>query len=81
VPPVIIKGQSHAKLPKELWDRTKQMEERKRTMTSRSRQFNTGKQERSYLTRTKSPPSPSQVCGKGKGKECMRSPPKYLSRR
>jgi len=33
VPPVVIKGQSYTKLPEELWDRTKQMEECERTMT------------------------------------------------
>ena len=50
-------------------------------MTSRSHQFNIGKQEQSYLTKTKSPSSPSQVRSKGKGKEYMRSPPKYLSQK
>ena len=64
-------------MPKELWDRTKQMEERERAIISKSRQFNTGKQEQSYSTRTKSPPSPSRVRGKGKGKERIRSLPKY----
>jgi hypothetical protein len=33
VPFVITEGQSHAKLPEELWDKTKQMERYKRTMS------------------------------------------------
>jgi len=41
VPPVIVKGQSYAKLPKELWDRTKQVEEHKRAISSKSRQSDT----------------------------------------
>ena len=44
-------------MPKELWDRTKQIEEYERAITSKSRQFNIGEREQSYLTRTKSPPS------------------------
>ena len=59
MPPIIIEGQSHAELPKELWDRTKQIEERKRAIASESHQFNTGEQGQSYSARTKSPPSPS----------------------
>ena len=57
------------------------MEEHKRAMVSKGRQFKTAEQERSYLTRTKSPSSLSWVYSKGKGKERMRSPPKYLFRR
>ena len=37
VPPIIIEGQSYTKLPKELWDRTKQIEEREKTIISKSR--------------------------------------------
>jgi len=36
VPFIIIKGQSYAKLPKELWDRIKQMEGRERAISSKS---------------------------------------------
>jgi len=36
VPPIIIEGQSHAELPKELWDRTKQTEGRERAILSKS---------------------------------------------
>jgi len=78
VPTIIIEEQSYAELPKELWDRTKQIEERERAIISKGRQFNIGGREQSYLTRTKSPPSLSRVRSKGKGKERMRSPPKYL---
>ena len=60
MPPVVIEGQSHIKLPEELWDRTKQIEGRERAMSSKSRQsdaFHTaqpGKQEQSHSTRTES---------------------------
>ena len=40
VPPIIIEGQSYIELPKELWDRTKYTERRKRAMSSESRQSN-----------------------------------------
>jgi len=40
MPPIITEGQSYAELPKELWDRTKQMEGCKRAMLSKSRQSN-----------------------------------------
>ena len=78
VPLIIAEGQSHAELPKELWDRTKQVEGRERAILSKSRQSNTsrtaqpGGRERSCLTRTESPYSPSWVCGKGK--ERIQSP-------
>ena len=36
VPPIIIEGQSHTELPKELWDKTKQMEECKRAIIFKS---------------------------------------------
>ena len=41
VPPVIVEGQSYTELPKELWDRTKQVEGRKRAILSKSRQSDT----------------------------------------
>ena len=34
--PIIAEGQSHVELPKELWDRTEQIEECKRAMLSKS---------------------------------------------
>ena len=37
VPLIIVEGQSHVELPKELWDRTKHMERRERAMSSKSR--------------------------------------------
>ena len=37
VPSIVIEGQSYAKLPKELWDRTEQIEGRERAMLSESR--------------------------------------------
>ena len=72
VPPIIIKGQSYIELPKELYDRTKQIEECKRAILSKSRQSNTSYttqpsgRERSYLTRTESPRLLFQVRSKGK---------------
>jgi len=41
VPPIVIEGQSYIELPKELWDRTKQVEGCKRAILSKSRQSNT----------------------------------------
>jgi len=38
VPPVVVEGQSYVELPKELWDRTEQIEGRERAMLSKSRQ-------------------------------------------
>ena len=38
VPPIVIKGQSHTELPKELWDRTEQVKGRERAILSKSRQ-------------------------------------------
>jgi len=38
VPPVVVEGQSYVELPKELWDRTEQMEGRERAILSKSRQ-------------------------------------------
>ena len=35
--PVVIEGQSYIELPKELWDRTKYIERRKRAILSKSR--------------------------------------------
>ena len=61
VPPIIAEEQSHAELPKELWDRTKQIEGRERATLSKSRQSDTsratppGGREWSRLTRTESP--------------------------
>ena len=72
VPPIIAEGQSHAELPKELWDRTKQIEGRERATSSKSRQSNIsctaqlGRQERFHLTRTESPYLLSWVYSKGK---------------
>jgi len=72
MPPVIAEGRSYIKLPKELWDRTEQVEGRKRAILSKSCQSNTsytaqpGRRERSYLTRTESSCLLSRVCGKGK---------------
>jgi hypothetical protein len=43
VPPIVVEGQSHTELPKELWDRTKQMEEHERATSSKSRQSNTSR--------------------------------------
>ena len=40
VPPVVTEGQSYIELPKELQDRTKQMEGCKRAILSKSRQSN-----------------------------------------
>ena len=40
VPLIVVEGQSYVELPKELWDRTKQVEECKRAMLSKSRQSN-----------------------------------------
>ena len=40
VPPVVAEGQSYTELPKELWDRTKQMERYKGTMSYKNYQFN-----------------------------------------
>jgi len=37
VPLIIIEGQSYIKLPKELWDRTKQVEGCERAILSKSR--------------------------------------------
>jgi len=37
VPPIIAEGQSYAELPKELWDRTEQVEGCERAMLSKSR--------------------------------------------
>ena len=78
VPPIIIEGQSHTELPKELWDRTKQIEGHKKAMLSKSHQSNAsyvtqlGGREQSYLTRTESPSLLSRI--RGKGKECMQLP-------
>ena len=72
VPPIIAEGQSYAELPKELWNRTKQVEGCKRAMLFESRQSNIsytaqpGRQEQSYLTRTESPYLLSWVYSKGK---------------
>ena len=72
VPPVVVEGQNHAKLPEELWDRTEQMEGRERTMSSENCQPNTsytaqtGGRKRSHSIRTGSPRSLSQVHSKGK---------------
>ena len=41
VPLIVVEGQSYAELPKELWDRTKQVEGCERAMLSKSRQFDT----------------------------------------
>ena len=41
VPPIVIEGQSYIELPKELWDRTKQVEGWERAILSKSRQSNT----------------------------------------
>ena len=41
LPPVIIEGQSYIELPKELWDRIKHIERRKRAILSKSRQSDT----------------------------------------
>ena len=40
VPLIVIEGQSYIELPKELWDRTKQVEGRERAILSKSRQSN-----------------------------------------
>jgi len=78
MPPIVIEGQSYMELPKELWDRTKQMEGRERATSSKSRQSDTaytaqpGRRERSYLTRTESPRLLSRVYSKGK--ERIQSP-------
>ena len=72
VPPIVAEGQSHAELPKELWDRTKYTERYKRATLFKSYQSNIshvaqlGRREQSYLTRTESPYSPFWVRGKGK---------------
>ena len=88
VPPIVEKEQSHAELPKELWNRTEQMEGHKRAMSSRSYQPDTlcisqlGRQEQSHSTRTKllySSCLPSW--GYGKGKKYMQLPYKSLSQR
>ena len=78
VPLVIAEGQSYIELPKELQNRTKQIEGRKRAILSKSRQSKVSlttqlsRRERSHLTRTESPCLPSWV--RGKGKERMQSP-------
>ena len=36
IPPIIAKGQNHTKLPKELWDKTKQMKKCERTILYKS---------------------------------------------
>jgi len=65
VPPVVTEGQSYTELPKELWDRTEQMERRERARLSKSRLSNVaytvqlGGQEQSCLTRIESPRLPS----------------------
>ena len=72
VPLIIAEGQSYMELPKELQDRTKQVEGRERAILSKSRQSDIsrtaqpGGRERSCLTRMESPCLPSQVCSKGK---------------
>jgi len=38
---IIIEGQSYIKLPKELWDKIKQMEGREKVILSKSHQYNT----------------------------------------
>jgi len=38
---IIVEGQSYTELPKELWDRTKQIEGRERAILSESRQSDT----------------------------------------
>ena len=37
MPPIITKGQSYTELPKELWDRTEQIEGRGRAILAKSR--------------------------------------------
>ena len=72
VPPIIAEGQSYIELPKELQDRIKQLEGRKRAILSKSRRSNTsyttplGGYEWSYPTRTESPYLLFQVYSKGK---------------
>ena len=69
---IIAERQSYIELPKELWDRTKQMERHKRAILSKSCQSNSfyttqpGRQEQSYLTKTKSLYLLFWVYGKGK---------------
>ena len=78
VPLIVVKGQSYAELPKELWDRTKHTERCERAILSESRQSNIscatqlGGRERSYLTRTESLRLLSRA--RSKGKERMRLP-------
>ena len=78
MPFVIKKEQSHAELPKELWDRTEQMEGHKGAMLSGSHQpdtpyaFQLGRQKQSHLTKTKSLCLPYLLSwGYGKSKKCM----------
>ena len=72
VPLVIIEGQSYIELPKELQDRTKQIEGRERAILSKSPQSKVSyaaqlsRREWSYLTRTESPYLLSWVYNKGK---------------
>ena len=72
VPLIVAEGQSYVELPKELWDRTKQMEGRERAMSSKNRQSNIsytaqpGRQKRSRSTRIESPYLLSWVYSKGK---------------
>ena len=75
VPPIIKEGRSYVELPKELWDRTKQIGVYKRAILSKSHQFNAsytaqlGRQEQSYLVKMEFPHLPSRVYSKGK--ECI----------
>ena len=61
VSPIVVKGQSYIELPKELWDRTEQIEGRERAISSESCQSDTscaaqpGRRERSHSTRMESP--------------------------
>ena len=83
IPLIIIKGQSHIKLPKELWDKTEQMERYKRTMSLESRQPNashtaqTGGKKQSHLIRTGSPCLPSRVYSKGKERMQLPTAPSF----
>ena len=83
VPPIIIEGQSYVELPKELQDRIKQIEGRKRAILSKSYQSDAsyaaqpGRQKQSYLTRTESPSSLFQIRGKGKERMWLPAVPSF----
>ncbi len=74
MPPIIKKGQSHTELPKELWDRTKQIEGCRRAISPKSQPSTSYTSQLGGQEQSKSPYLPSRVYSKGKGKKYIQSP-------